>query len=222
MGAGLDELGADLESVDEAGAGGGEIEAPGTGGPDFFLHEAGGRGEEHIRRDGGDDDGFDFGGFDAALAEEIAGGFGGEVAGGYPFVDDVTLADAGAVGDPFVVGGDHLFEIGVSEKAWRNVGPYSGNFGADSVPLFQRQTQTTTPREIDNREHLIAVSGEMRFERRDAEMRETDCTGSRCSILGFGYRDLCRLGRQIAILRSKGMDFVRDEGFGERLCWMRQ
>ena len=107
--AGFDELGADLEGVGEAGAGGGEVETPGAFGAELVLHEAGGGGEEHVRRDGGDDDGFDFGGVDAAGGEALAGGFDGEIAGADTLVDDVALADAGALGDPLVVGGDQSF-----------------------------------------------------------------------------------------------------------------
>ena len=98
--AGFDELGADLQGVGEAGAGGGEVEAPGAGGAELVLHEAGGGGEEHVGRDGGDDDGFDFGGLDAAGGEAAARGFDGEIAGGNALVDEMPLADAGALDDP--------------------------------------------------------------------------------------------------------------------------
>ena len=86
-------------------------------GADLGLDEAGGGGEEHVGGDGGDDDGFDFGGGDAAVAKAVAGGFGGEIAGGGAGIDDVALADAGAVGDPLIVGVDHLFKIG-AHGAW--------------------------------------------------------------------------------------------------------
>jgi len=141
--AGLDELGADLQCVDKAGAGGGEVEAPGAGCADLFLHEAGSGGEEHIRRDGGDEDGLDLGGVNAAAAQAVARGLGGEVAGGYALVHDVALMDAGALDDPLVVGGDHLLEVGVGEKAGRNVSSYRRDLGADAVPGLQLQTQTS-------------------------------------------------------------------------------
>jgi len=122
--AGFDELGTHLEGVGEAGTGGGEIEAPRVGGAELVLHEAGGGGEGHVRGDGGDDDGFDLGSINAALSQADFGGFGGEIAGGYAFVDQVTLTDAGALGDPLVVGGDHLFEVCVGEQAGWDVGAY--------------------------------------------------------------------------------------------------
>jgi hypothetical protein len=34
----------------------------------------------------------------------------------------VALADAGALGDPLVVGGDHFFKVCVGEEAGWNVG----------------------------------------------------------------------------------------------------
>jgi hypothetical protein len=36
----------------------------------------------------------------------------------------VTLTDAGAIGDPLVVGGDHLFEVSVGEQAGWDEGAY--------------------------------------------------------------------------------------------------
>ena len=74
--------------------------------------------------DGGDDDGFDFGGVEAAPGEAVARGFNGEIAGCGAGVDDVALADAGALGDPLVVGGDHGFEVGVGQQARWNISPY--------------------------------------------------------------------------------------------------
>ncbi len=124
VGAGFDELRAHLKGVGEAGAGGGEIETPGVGRAKLVLHQAGGGGEGHVRGDGGDDDGLDFGGVDAALGEADLCGFDGKIAGGNALVDEVTLTDAGALGDPLIVGGDHLFEVCVGEQAGRDVGAY--------------------------------------------------------------------------------------------------
>ena len=42
-------------------------------------------------------------------------------------IDDVALADAGALQDPFVAGIDHLLEIGVGEHARRHVGRQAGD-----------------------------------------------------------------------------------------------
>ena len=109
-----------------------------------MLDEAGGGGEGHVGGDGGDDDDFEFGGVDAAAGEADFGCFKGQIAGGYALVDDVALANAGALGDPLVVGGDHLFEVGVGEQMGRNEGSYRRNLGADGDPRLQRQTQTTT------------------------------------------------------------------------------
>ena len=121
---GFDELCSHLEGVGEARAGGGEVETPGVGSAELILHEAGGSRKGHVGSDGRDDDGFDFGGVDTAAGEADFGGFDGEIAGGDPFLDQVTLADAGAFGDPLVVGGDHFFEVCVGEQAGWNIGAY--------------------------------------------------------------------------------------------------
>ncbi len=155
--AGFDELGADLEGVGEAGAGGGEVEAPGAGGAELVLDDAGGGGEDHVGRDGGDDDGFDFGGLDAAGGEAAAGGFDGEVAGGDAFVDEMTLADAGALDDPLVVGFDHLFEVCVGEDPGWNVSAEGGDFGADGRPGLQGETQNVLLQRNVTKKNLIAA-----------------------------------------------------------------
>ena len=144
VGTGFDEFGSDLEGVGEAGAGGGEVETPDVGGTELVLDEAGGGGERHVGGDGGDDDDFEFGGVDAAAGEADFGCFNGQIAGGYAFVDDVALANAGALGNPLVVGGDHFFEVCVGEQAGWNEGSYRRNLGADGDPRLQRETQTTT------------------------------------------------------------------------------
>jgi hypothetical protein len=56
VGAGHDELLADFEAVNEPGTSRFQIERRRALGPDLFLHQTGGRGKHHVRRDGGDDD----------------------------------------------------------------------------------------------------------------------------------------------------------------------
>ena len=126
----LDQLRAHLKGINETGAGGGEVESPGALRAELVLHQAGGGGEEHVRRDGGDDDGLDFAGLDAAFGEAAFGGFDGHVAGGHALLYQVALADADAAVDPFVGGLDHFFEIVVGEQAGWNVGSQSADLGA--------------------------------------------------------------------------------------------
>src|SRR5271169_2569006 len=102
MRAAFDELRAHLKGINEAGAGGGEIESPCPRRAKLVLDEAGGRGEEHIRRDGGNDDCLDFGRFDTPFGETAFGGFDSHVAGRHPLFYQVTLTDADAAVDPFV------------------------------------------------------------------------------------------------------------------------
>ena len=56
VGARHDELLPDLKPVNESGAGRLHVEGSRVVCAEFFLHEAGGRGERHVRRDGGQDD----------------------------------------------------------------------------------------------------------------------------------------------------------------------
>ncbi len=42
-------------------------------------------------------------------------------------IDDVTLADAGALQDPFVAGFDHLLEVGIGQDAGRHIGGEAGD-----------------------------------------------------------------------------------------------
>ena len=128
MRAGGHQVGAGGEAVDEAGAGGDQVEAPGAARAERVLHQAGGGGEEHVRRDGADDDGVDVGGANAALGERATGGFDGHVGGGHFGGGDVALADAGALDDPLVVGLDHLFEVLVGEHARRDIAAERGDF----------------------------------------------------------------------------------------------
>ena len=54
-----------------------------------------------------------------------------EIAGGNALVDDMPLADADAGHDPFIVGVDHFFEVGIGEQARRHIRAQSADFGAD-------------------------------------------------------------------------------------------
>ena len=46
-------------------------------------------------------------------------------------IDDVALADAGALHDPLVAGVDHLLEVGVGQHARRHVGREAGDARAE-------------------------------------------------------------------------------------------
>ena len=69
-------------------------------------------------------------GFDAAFGERFLRRLHRKIAGRNPFVDEMTLADADALHDPLVIGVDNFFEIGVGEKAGRNVGAESADLNA--------------------------------------------------------------------------------------------
>src|SRR5204863_4107442 len=66
MSASANELRGDLKCVYESGTGGGDVESPSAFASHFVLDEACGRRKQHVRGDGGDHDGLDLSGSDAA------------------------------------------------------------------------------------------------------------------------------------------------------------
>ncbi len=83
-------------------------------------------------------------GVDAALRETLLRGFGGKIAGGDTLLHDVTLADAGALHDPLVVGIHHLFEVGVRQQLRRNVYTQRTDLGPDRLTRRNLQIQSLT------------------------------------------------------------------------------
>ena len=99
------------QAVDETGAGGDQVETPGAFRAQRMLHQAGGGGKHHVGRHGADDDGVQFGGFDAALRQSAPRGGDRHIRRGLVRAGDMALADAGARHDPLVAGRDHLLEV---------------------------------------------------------------------------------------------------------------
>ncbi len=130
----LDQLGPHLQGIKKTRAGCGKVEAPGALGAELVLNQAGGRGEEHVRRDSGDDDDLYLAGRDAALGKATARRFNGHVTGRHPWLDQVALADAEALHDPFIRGVYQPFQIGVVEDARRHIGSQSADLGAPLMP----------------------------------------------------------------------------------------
>ena len=58
------------------------------------------------------------------------GGFRGQIAGRNTFCRKMTLAYADAAHDPFVVGVNHLFQVGVGENTGRDVGTECADLNA--------------------------------------------------------------------------------------------
>ena len=78
-------------AVNEAGTGGLDVEGRGAVRADLLLHQAGGRGERHVRRDGGDDDEVDLFGGDAGHFHRALGGLGGQVGGEFVLGRDAAV-----------------------------------------------------------------------------------------------------------------------------------
>ncbi len=98
-----------------------------------MLHHTGGRGEEHIRGNGSDHNGFNVIRRQATLGERLLRRSDREIARSCSLVYDMALADTGATGDPFVRSLDHFLKIRVAQNAGRDVGGESANFRAHKL-----------------------------------------------------------------------------------------
>ena len=93
--------------------------------------ETGGRGEDHFRCDGGDDDQLDIFGLQPGRLDGAAGGGGSQRRGGFARAGDATLTDPGPLNDPFVVGFDHLRQVVVGQPAIGKTASRAGEDGAE-------------------------------------------------------------------------------------------
>ncbi len=94
------------------------------------LHQAGGTRKDHVRRGRADDDEVDVRGCQSGAADGLAGRFGGEVRCRDAGIDDVPLADASPLQDPFIRGLDQPLEVGVGEQPRWNECRKAGDTGA--------------------------------------------------------------------------------------------
>ena len=101
VGSGRDELRPGLQRINECGAGGGKIESPDSLCAQLVLHQAGGGGEKHVRRDRGHNDASSSEGSRPRWASARLQ-LRSRVAGGDAFFHDVALANAGALHNPVV------------------------------------------------------------------------------------------------------------------------
>ena len=115
-GAAVNHLGAHRQRVGERRARRRQIEAPRARRADLVLHQAGGAGKQHVGRDGADDDQVDVVRGQSGLLDRDERGLLREVRRRHAGIDDVTLANAGALHDPLVGGFDQLLEIGVGQQ----------------------------------------------------------------------------------------------------------
>ena len=116
-----DELLRDFDREEESSAGRRDVEAGRFCRADLRLNKAGGRGKHHVRRGRGDEDQIDFISCDPRLFHCGERGLGAHIAGVFVVRGDAALLDAGAGGDPLVIGLDDLGEIVVRENFFRHV-----------------------------------------------------------------------------------------------------
>jgi hypothetical protein len=119
---GGDELATDGERIGEGRTRGADVEAPGVRGADLVLQQARRAREEHVGRDRADDDELDVARRQAGAPDRLEGGLLGQIGGADAGIDDVALADPGALQDPLVGGVDHLLEIVIGQHPRWHVG----------------------------------------------------------------------------------------------------
>ena len=90
------------QRVEEAGADRSDVEGDAVVDAEHGLHDRRGGREGLVGRGGGEHDQPDLAGLDAGRGQRLAGGLGGQGAGGLALAGDMAGADAGALGDPFV------------------------------------------------------------------------------------------------------------------------
>ena len=138
-----DHLHAGRQRVGEARTRRAEVESPGAGRADLVLQHARRARKDRIGRRRADDDEADVGRRDARLLHRAERGFLREIGRRDAGIDDVALADAGALENPLVRRLDELLEIGVRQDTRRHVGRQAGNLdrpqarrhGAEAVGL---------------------------------------------------------------------------------------
>src|SRR6185369_2405285 len=107
------------QRVGEPRAGRAEVESPRLLRADLVLQQARRARKHHVGRRRADDEEIDVRGGETRLRDRLERGLLREVGRGNAWIDDVALADAGALLDPLVAGLDHLLEVAVRQHAWR-------------------------------------------------------------------------------------------------------
>ena len=133
--AGHDELLADLKRIDESGTGCLYVKRCRIECTDLFLHQTGGGGEGHVRRDGGKNDQIDIGRVHIGPIKGDLRRLGTQIGRVFIIRGDASLADASSGDDPFVVGIDEFFEGGIGQHLLWHVRADSrdGTGAADKV-----------------------------------------------------------------------------------------
>ena len=110
-----------LQRVGEPGTRGEEVVAPGMIGADSLLYETRRAWKQHVRSGRADDDEVDVVGRQRGALNRFPGRLNGKIRCGHARIDDMPLADTGALEDPFIAGVDHALEVGVGEHARRHI-----------------------------------------------------------------------------------------------------
>ena len=126
-----DELRGNAQRIEKARAGRLHIERTDVADANHVADQIGGRRKLHIRRGGGADQQIDLFRLGAGFFQETTHGFRRHMRGAEPLaLEDVTLANAGALGDPGVTGVDHLRQLCIGQQVRRHIAVDGGNGGA--------------------------------------------------------------------------------------------
>ena len=117
-----DELARGRQRVGERGARGAQIESPRAVRADLMLDQARRARKHHVGRHGADHDQIDVVDCEARVRNRAQRRLLAEIRGGHARLDDVALADACALQNPFVRGLDELLQIRVGQELRRHVG----------------------------------------------------------------------------------------------------
>ena len=91
------------------------------------LHQTGGRGKGHVRREGGQDDQVDVLRIDAGVVDAADGGFVAQIAGGLVRQGVAAFEDAGALDDPVGIEAEAVEQVVVGDDGVRHVAAGSQN-----------------------------------------------------------------------------------------------
>jgi hypothetical protein len=127
---GLHKLRAYLQGINELRTTRRKIEAPNLFRAEFVLHQTSSGGKQHVGSHRRHDDSVQIAGRNSAFGQSFLRRFDRQIAGRNALVHNMTLADTDAAHDPFVIGVNQLFKVGVGEKTGRNVGAESADLNA--------------------------------------------------------------------------------------------
>ncbi len=136
MRARADKLRSHRQRVEKARARSRQVKAPRVRGANSVLHQAGRGRKQHVGCYRSHDDQVDLVSGCVSLFQELLRRGRREVRRGHVFLGHVPFGDPGSFADPLVSCGHDLFQIRITQHAWRQVTGHSGDLCGDAFPHF--------------------------------------------------------------------------------------